>query len=72
MALSLATTCRHVLVATGADRVMRFWDASCAGALLCGVPTGHLQGSNVIALAVAHTNDTVVTADTGGYVMVRK
>lgn len=63
------TSCRHVLVAVGADRVMRFWDCF-SGACLAETFTGHQQGESVAALALAPDNKTAVTADTAGYIMV--
>lgn len=61
---------RHVLVAVGADRVIRFWDTF-TGACLAEQFTGHKQGESVAALTLSPDNTTVVTADTAGYIMVR-
>ncbi|KAF6253190.1 WD40-repeat-containing domain protein [Scenedesmus sp. NREL 46B-D3] len=60
---------RHVLVAVGADRMLRFWDCF-SGALLCEHFTGHQRDESVAALALAPDNSTAATADTAGYIMV--
>jgi hypothetical protein len=70
-ALLLPVCCcyRHILVAVGADRMLRFWECF-SGALLCEHFTAHQQGESVAALALAPDNSTLVTADTAGYIMV--
>ncbi|WIA32779.1 hypothetical protein OEZ86_005963 [Tetradesmus obliquus] len=60
---------RHILVAVGADRMLRFWECF-SGALLCEHFTAHQQGESVAGLALAPDNSSLVTADTAGYIMV--
>lgn len=62
--------CRHILVAIGADRMLRFWDCF-SGVCVVDHFTGHKQGESVVALTLAPDNMTLVTADTAGYIMVR-
>eukprot|EP00775_Hariotina_reticulata_P006349 gene6349-6582_t len=60
---------RHVLMAVGADRYMRFWD-SYSGTLLLEHFTGHSQGSSVAAAALSPDNKMLATADSAGFIMV--
>lgn len=62
---------RHILVAVGADCVLRFWDCYSGNCLEHDAQHGTAaQGQALCAVAVSPDNSTLVTADTAGNVAV--
>eukprot|EP00192_Tetraselmis_astigmatica_P000660 CAMPEP_0117689666 /NCGR_PEP_ID=MMETSP0804-20121206/24643_1 /TAXON_ID=1074897 /ORGANISM="Tetraselmis astigmatica, Strain CCMP880" /LENGTH=1073 /DNA_ID=CAMNT_0005502517 /DNA_START=57 /DNA_END=3278 /DNA_ORIENTATION=+ len=59
----------HVLVAIGADRWVRIWDAL-EGRLLFQVHTSHRYGESIVSLACREDNKFIVTGDSGGWIKV--
>lgn len=61
----------HVLMAVGADRWLRVWDAL-EGRLLTGRPTNHRIGESIVSLAARPDNAYIATGDSGGWIKARR
>jgi hypothetical protein len=58
-----------VLVAVGADRWLRVWDAL-EGRLLLGIKTTHRIAESIVSLACRPDNRYIATGDSGGWIKV--